>query len=340
VLAGDLARELEGRLDGEDREITAVAPLETAGIGDLSYLSAEKYSGLMETTGAGTVLVDEGFEGETAASLIRVSDPYASLRQSLILLYPPEAVEPGIQPTALIHPSVALGENLSIGPYTIIDAEVTIGDGTVIGASVTIGREVRIGSNCVIHPGVVIYRQSLLGDRVELLANAVIGSDGFGHSREEGIYLKIPQVGRVVLEDDVLVGACSTIDRATFGETRVEAGTKIDNLVMVAHNSVIGPNTAIAAQTGMAGSTIVGGEVQIGGQVGLAGHLKVGDRAVLAAKSGVISDIPEDSYYFGYPARPQREWMTMLAGLRRLPDLRRQVRELERRLAELEDQVE
>jgi len=340
MLAGDLARELEGRLDGEDREITAIAPLEAAGAGDLSFLSAEKYAGLMETTGAGTVLVDESFEGASTASLIRVSNPYASLRRSLELLYPPEVMEPGIQPTALVHPSVTLGSDLSIGPYTVIDSEVTIGNGTVIGAGVTIGREVRIGSHCVIHPGVVIYRQSVLGDRVELLANAVIGSDGFGHSREEGTYRKIPQVGRVVLEDDVLVGACSTIDRATFGETRVEAGTKIDNLVMVAHNSVIGENSAIAAQTGMAGSTIVGGEVQIGGQVGLAGHLKVGDRAVVAAKSGVISDIPEETYYFGYPARPQKEWMAMLASLRRLPDLRKQVRELERRLAGLEDRVE
>ncbi len=340
MLASELARELEGRLEGNDREITAVAPLDSAGADDLSYLSSAKYSGQMETTGAGSVLVDDQFKGETAASLIRVSNPYAALRRSLEMLYPPDELEAGIHPTALIHASVAPGEGVSIGPYTAIDADVTIGDGTVIGAGVCVGRGVRIGAGCTIHSGVVIYRDCVLGDRVELLANAVIGSDGFGHSREGGVYLKMPQVGRVVLEDDVLVGACSTIDRATFGETRVEAGTKIDNLVMIAHNCVIGPNTAVAGQTGMAGSTIVGGEVQIGGQVGFSGHITIGDRSIIAAQSGVIGDIPEGAYYFGYPARPQKEWMSMLAGLRRLPDLRARVRELEKRLAELEDRAE
>lgn len=340
MLASELARELEGRLEGEDREITAVAPLDVAGAGDLSYLSSAKYSGQMETTGAGSVLVDEQFEGQTAASLIRVTEPYAALRRSLEMLYPPDNIEAGVHPTALIHATVTMGEGVSIGPYTAIDADVTIGDGTVIGAGVCVGREVRIGGDCTIHPGVVLYRMCVLGDRVELLANAVIGSDGFGHSREGGVYRKMPQVGRVVLEDDVLVGACSTIDRATFGETRIEAGAKIDNLVMVAHNCVIGPNTAIAAQTGMAGSTIVGGEVQIGGQAGFSGHMTIGDRAIVAAQSGVIGDVPEDAYYFGYPARPQKEWMSMLAGLRRLPDLRARIRELEKRLAELEDRAE
>lgn len=340
MLASELARQLKGRLEGEDADLRGAAPLDTASANDLSFLSSARYGRQVSETNAGAVLVAEDFDGESSASLIRVEQPYAALRSALELLYPAEEHAAGLHLTAIVDPAASLAQGVAVGAFAVIEAGAVVGERTWVGAGVYIGRDVQLGEDCRLHPGVVIYRGCALGNRVELLANAVVGSDGFGHSREDGVYKKMPHVGVVVLEDDVLVGACSTIDRATFGETRICSGTKIDNLVMIAHNCIIGPNTAIAAQAGMAGSTTVGGGVQIGGQAGFSGHITVHDGAIVAAQSGVDKDVPEGTYVFGYPARPQREAMSMLAGLGRLPELRRRVRELEKRLAELEDRTE
>ncbi len=337
MLASELARRLGGRLEGEDPELTGVAPLDEAGGTDLSFLHASKYADRMEGTAAAAVLVSEAYEGPSPGALIRVDSPYAALRQTLEWLYPETDVPtPGVHPSAVVDPSARLGEEAAVGPLAVVEADAEIGPRTTIGAGCYIGRRVRVGADCRIHPNVTVYRRCRVGDRVEVLAGAVIGSDGFGHSREEGVYRKMPHIGIVVLEDDVLVGACTTIDRATFGATRIEKGAKLDNLVMIAHNCVIGPDSAVAGQSGMAGTTTVGGGVQIGGQAGLAGHLVVGDGAVVGAQAGVTKDVPEGTFVSGYPARPHREAQIQLAAIARLPELRRRVRDLESRIAELE----
>ncbi|MFO7768399.1 MAG: UDP-3-O-(3-hydroxymyristoyl)glucosamine N-acyltransferase [bacterium] len=337
MLASKLADRLGGRLEGEDSELTGVAPLDEAGPGELSFLHAAKYADRLAGTGASAVLVSEEYEGPAPAALIRVDSPYAALRRTLGWLYPEtDPPTPGVHPSAVVDPSVRLGEEVSVGPLAVVEADAEVGARTVIGAGSYLGRRVKVGSDCRIHPNVCVCRRCRIGDRVEILSGAVIGSDGFGHSREEGVYRKMPHIGIVVLEDDVLVGACTTIDRATFGETRIEKGAKLDNLVMVAHNCVIGPDTAVVAQAGMAGSTIVGGGVQIGGQAGFAGHLEVGDGAVVGAQAGVTKDIPEGTFVSGYPARPHREAQLQLAAVARLPELRRKVREMESRIADLE----
>jgi UDP-3-O-[3-hydroxymyristoyl] glucosamine N-acyltransferase len=340
VLASDLAREVGGNLTGEDSDLVRVASLTDAGPGDLSFLSSKKYADQLAGTGAGAVLVEEGTQAPEGTTLIHVARPYAALRVAIGLLYPEPSRPEGIHPTAVIDPSAQLGEGASVGPMAVIGSGATIGADTEVGAGVLIGSEASIGASCRIHAGCVVYPQAEIGDRCELMANAVVGCDGFGHSQEDDRWIKIRHVGRCVLEDDVLVGACTTIARGTFGETRIMEGTKLDNLIMVAHNCVIGPHSAIAAQAGFAGSTLVGGGVQIGGQAGFAGHLSVGDRAVVAAQSGVTGDVEEGMYVVGFPARPSKEVWAQLAALSHLPELRRRVRELERRLAALETSEE
>lgn len=334
--ASELSRHLGGKLEGEDPDLSSVTSLSDAGPEDLSFLSHARYADQMAETSAGAVLVAEDYQGGAPVSLIRVAAPYAALRQALELLYPPREQPTGIHPAAIIDPTVDLGDGTAVGPYAVIEADARIGSNTVIGAGVFVGHSVQIGADCRLHPGAVVYSGSSLGDRVEMLANAVVGCDGFGHSQEEGRFIKIPHVGTAVIEDDVLIGSCTTVARATFGETRIKAGTKLDNLIMVAHNCSIGPNSAVAAQAGFAGSTKVGEGVQIGGQAGFAGHLTVNDGAIVGAQSGVTKDVPEGMYVSGYPARPNKEAWSQLAAVARLPELRRKVRELEQRLAELE----
>ena len=335
--ASEIASVLGGQLEGDDTDLCRVASLSQAGPDDLSFLSSGRYSDQMEQTKAGAVVVAEDYDGPKAVALIRVEAPYAALRRAIELLYPPEELTPGIHPSALVDPEAALGDGVAVGPYAVIEGGAEVGQGSAVGPGVYIGRDVQIGENCRLHAGAIVYANSILGDRVEVMANAVVGCDGFGHSLEDGRFIKIPHVGIAVLEDDVLVGSCTTIARGTFGETRILAGTKLDNLVMVAHNCVIGPHSAVAAQSGFAGSTIVGEGVQIGGQAGFAGHLSVGDGAIIAAQSGVTKDVQKGMYVFGYPARPGKEAWSQLAALARLPELRRRVKDLERRLARLEN---
>jgi UDP-3-O-[3-hydroxymyristoyl] glucosamine N-acyltransferase len=341
MLASELARRVEGHLEGADREVHGVATLEAAGPEQISFLSSPRYQTQMAATRAGVVIVSRDYAGPlpSGATLLRTESPYAALRLLLEHLYPESIVPPvaGIHPSAVIGEGVACAEGVSIGALVVVEHGVQIGPGTGIGAGAFVGAGVQIGSDCRIHPGVVIYPRCRLGNRVEVLANAVIGSDGFGHSREQGHYRKLPHVGIVVLEDDVLVGAGTTIDRSTFGETRIGAGTRLDNLIMIAHNCTIGPDTAVAAQVGFAGSTHVGAGVQIGGQAGFAGHLTVHDRAVVGAQAGVTGDVPAETFVSGYPARPHKQSQAQLAALARLPELRRRVRALEKRLAEIDD---
>jgi UDP-3-O-[3-hydroxymyristoyl] glucosamine N-acyltransferase len=337
--AGELARLLDGRLEGEEVELSGVAPLETAGSGELAFLREPGRAGELLHTRAGAVLVPEDLTADekVSTSLIRVKDPYAALRRVLEHFHPETAPEPGVHPTAVVAPGAELDPTVSVGPWAVVESGAQVGAGSVIGAGVFLGRGCSLGSDCRIHPGVVVYADSVIGDRVEILANAVIGSDGFGHSVEDGTFRKIPHVGRVVLEDDVLVGAGTTIDRATLGETRILAGTKLDNLVMVAHNCRLGPHSAVAAQAGFAGSTIVGAGVQIGGQAGFAGHLTVGDGAVVGAQSGVIKDVAPNTFVWGFPARLHKETLQTMANTARVPEVRRRLKEIEARVRMLEE---
>ena len=247
----------------------------------------------------------------------------------------PEIVE-GVHDTAIVGEKVVLGKDVSIGPYVVVGDDTRIGDRTALHAGVQVGRNCKIGEDTVIYPNVALYRNTEVGNRVILHAGAVIGSDGFGFALEDGRYYRIPHVGRVVIENDVEIGANTTIDRAAMGVTRIGRGTKIDNLVQIAHNVVIGENCGIAAQVGIAGSTRIGNGVEIGGQAGFVGHIEIGDGSKIGAQAGVTKSFPAGSVITGYPARDLREMKRIEASETRLPELIRIVREQQKRIEELE----
>jgi UDP-3-O-[3-hydroxymyristoyl] glucosamine N-acyltransferase len=268
---------------------------------------------------------------------VKVADPHLAFALVAQRFHPlPRAEENAVHPTAVVAGDTSFEGPVVVGPHAVIEAGTRIGGGTVVMAGAFVGEGCRIGRDCIVYPRAVLYTGTVLGDRVRVHAGAVIGADGFGNARQGKRWVRIPQIGNVVLEDDVEIGANTTVDRATLGETRVGRGTKIDNLVMIAHNCRIGEDSALAAQVGMAGSTTVGSRVQMAGQVGLAGHLRIADDVVLGAQAGVMSDIEQPGFYLGAPARPGRETMRIMAELARLPELRREVAELEKRIAELE----
>jgi UDP-3-O-[3-hydroxymyristoyl] glucosamine N-acyltransferase len=245
-------------------------------------------------------------------------------------------VKPGLHPTAVIGEGVRMGRDVSIGPYCVIEPGAAVGDRTALGASCYVGHEAVIGDDCRLYPHVTVREYCRIGCRAIVHNGAVIGSDGFGYAKEGARWKKIPQVGIVVLGDDVEIGANTTIDRARFGETRIGNGVKIDNLVQVAHNVIIGDDTAIAAQVGIAGSTRVGARVQLGGQAGVAGHISVGDDSVAGGQAGVTKDVPPATFVSGYPAMPHNEARKMHASLMRLPELKKKVADMETRLKALE----
>lgn len=274
--------------------------------------------------------------------LIRVDDPYMAFLLVLKRLTP--FVDPfysGIHSSAIVPATAKLGNNVSLGPYVVIGEEATVGDNTKIAAGCIVGKKVQIGMGCLLYPNVVVYHQCRIGDRTIIHAGAVIGSDGFGFApRSDGTYEKIPQVGIVVVGDDVEIGANTTIDRATLGETHIHNGVKIDNLVQVAHNVVIGENTGIAAQTGISGSTKIGKNCMLAGQVGIAGHLEIADRTVILAQSGIPHTIEEPGKtYFGYPADEARKAQRVYAAMKMLPDMIREFTALKSKVEELQRKI-
>jgi UDP-3-O-[3-hydroxymyristoyl] glucosamine N-acyltransferase len=336
----EIAARLQGVVAGnEDLVIESVAALDQAGGDALSFLSNPRYAPAMRTTQAGAVLVNEAWQGETAATLIRVKSADAAFAQAASWLARP-AIEfkPRIHPTAIVSDNVTLGRDVHVGPHCVIEAGSRIGDRTVLVAGCYVGHACVIGSDCRLYPHVSLREYTRVGDRVILHNGAVLGSDGFGYVKEGSRWKKIPQVGIVVVGDDVEIGANTTVDRARFGETRIERGAKLDNLVQVAHNVGVGEDVAIAAQTGISGSSRIGERVQLGGQVGVAGHLHVGHDSVVGAQSGVSKDVPPASYMFGYPAMPALEAKKLHAHMARLPELKKKLAEMEARLKALEDQ--
>lgn len=327
-LAARIGCELQG--DG-GIEVGRVATLDDAQPGDVTFLSNPRYARTLPRTRASAVIVSAAFEGALPAAALRAADPYLALARALEIFAPPRREEAGIHPTALVHPTARLGPDASVGAYAVIGAGTRVGARARIGPHVVVGPATEIGDDFVAHAHVSVRERVRIGHRVTIQDGAIIGSDGFGYAvTPEGTAHKMPQTGTVILEDDVEVGANTTIDRATVGATRICRGAKIDNLVMVAHGCEIGEGCFLAAQVGLAGSTTLGRFVQLGGQVGVAGHLSIGDFSRVSAKSGVPNDVPAGKTIGGYPAADIAQWRRQSAALARLPELLQRVRRLER----------
>ncbi|MDZ7330436.1 MAG: UDP-3-O-(3-hydroxymyristoyl)glucosamine N-acyltransferase [candidate division KSB1 bacterium] len=332
----EIASLVQGELEGDGSIIIrGVAKIETASPGEITFLSNPKYAKYVETTQAAAILVSHDFPA-TDRPVIRTKNPYFAFLKVLQVFHPPlVTVAEGVHPTAIVDATAQLGKNVRIGPRVVIDRDCKIGDEVVIHPGVVLGPEVEIGHHTLIYANVTVRERVKIGSNVIIHSGTVIGSDGFGFAREGQQYFKIPQVGTVIIEDDVEIGANCAIDRATLGATVIHRGAKLDNLIQVAHNVEIGENTVIAAQTGISGSTKIGKNVMIGGQVGFVGHIEIGDNTVIGAQSGVSKSLPQNSTYFGYPARPMMQAKREEAALRRLPDLLKRVSELEARLESL-----
>ena len=332
VLTADvIATEVGGRLVGDpDAKVRGIAPLDRARDEELSFLSSPKYAALFADSQAGVVLVTPELLDSpgTARARIVVAKPHDALLSLIPRFYRVPVAEPGIHEAAVIGRGARLGANVSIGPYVTIGDGAQIGDRVVIDAHAVVGAGVRIGADCHLYPSVTVYSGSVIGQRVIVHAGARLGSDGFGYVFRDGRHEKIPHVGRCLIQDDVEIGANTTIDRGSIDDTVIGTGTKIDNLVHVAHNCRIGRLCLIMAQVGIAGSVRVEDGCVLAGQVGVSGHHTVGRGATLAAQAGVFGDIPAGETWSGYPARPHKEALRAQAALFRLAPLMRQLEKL------------
>ena len=336
----ELADRLHCRLEGEGSlPIRDLRPLEAAGPEDLALVADPANFSRLAASRAGAVLLSETLPPVDRPAL-RVSDPHLAFARALALLHPLPEAPPGVHPTAVVAPDAEVAPGATVGPLSVVEPGARIGADSVLVAQVYVGAGVRIGTGCRIYPQVVLREGTLLGDRVILHSGAIIGADGFGYARDGARYVKIPQVGRVVLEDDVEIGANTAVDRATLGETRIGRGTKIDNLVQVGHNVTIGEDTVIVSQVGLSGSSRIGSRVTLAGQAGIVDHVTVGDGAVVGAQAGVPKDVPPGAVVLGAPAIPHLEFKRQLAALARLPELRKAFRALETRLTALESRID
>lgn len=333
---------LNGTVEGDPGTMVhTIAKIEEGKPGALSFLANPKYEQYIYTTGSSAVLVSKEFKParEVKATLIRVEDPYQSVARLLQIYEAARPAPKGIHPTAVIDETATVGEDVYLGAYCVVSANAVIGSGSSIYPHTYIGDGVKLGRNCTLHPGVRVYRECVIGENCILHAGAVIGADGFGFAPvSDSNFMKIPQIGNVVIEDNVEIGANTCIDRATMGSTLIQGGVKLDNLVQVGHNVVIGGNTVIAAQTGIAGSTKVGRNCMIGGQVGIVGHLTVADGCRIGAQTGVIGSVRgEGSTIVGTPSLDSRKFMKSYAFFARLPELNKKVDEMAKTVEALKD---
>jgi UDP-3-O-[3-hydroxymyristoyl] glucosamine N-acyltransferase len=329
----ELASMSGGELIGDPKlKITGTASLAEATSGEISFFANRKYIGLLRETRASAVFVPPDFAGPLAAAQVRVSNPTKAFEQVVLKFAPkPITVAPGIHPSAIVGSNVRIGERVSIQPHAVIEDGSRIGDDTIIGAGSYVGHETMIGSACVIYPLVTIRERSRIGLRVIIHSGAVIGADGFGFEMVDGRQQKIQQLGIVQIDDDVEIGANTTVDRARFGRTWIQQGVKIDNLVQIAHNVIVGKNSVIVAQTGISGSTRVGERVMMGGQVGIVGHVQIADGTLIAAQSGISRSLP-GGVWFGSPAVPLAEAKQQIAWIHRLGKLFARVKEIEKKI--------
>ncbi len=334
---GELAARLGCELRGDPNiEITGVAGLEHALPSELTFLANPKYAPKIKQTRAAAVLVSEALQAASPASLIS-ANPYHDFARAMALFYQPPRPAPGIHASAWIAPTATIGPGASIGPYAVVGERVTIGRDAVLHPHVVIYEGARIGDEFYAHSHAVVREYCRIGNRVILQNAVVVGGDGFGFAKTaQGTHFKIVQSGITVIEDDVEVQTLSSIDRATVGETRVKRGAKIYSLVQVGHASVVGEDNIICAQTGLAGSSILGKNVLLAGQVGISGHLTIHDNAVIYAQSGIGGDVPEGGVMSGSPAFEAREWLRAITAFQKLPEILKTVRQLEKRLKQLE----
>lgn len=328
--AGEVAQAVEGCLHGDAaRSLQAIRPLEDAGPEDLAFLGNPRDGEQARSSRAGVVLC--GLATDLGGrERIEVSDPRLALVAAIPLFHPAVGAVPGTHPSAVVGSVCQVPEDVSLAAHVVLGDGCKLGRRVRLHAGVVLGDEVEVGDDCVLYPKVVVYPGCKLGRRVVVHAGSVLGSDGFGYATVDGTHHKIPHVGTLVVEDDVEIGAGVTIDRATLGSTIIRAGAKIDNLVMVAHNVVVGSGSLLVAQSGVAGSTRLGRGVVLAGQSGAAGHLVLGDGSQVAAKSAVLRDLPAGSKVAGIPAIPMATWRRAQAGFARLPELLRRLRQLER----------
>jgi len=333
----DLAADLGAEVVGDpDHEVSGVQPLDTAGRDDLSFLHNPKYVEQARSSEAGAILVADPAT-LPGRNLLVCPEPYLALASALKLFHPTGRPDAGVHPTAVVADDVVLGDGASVGPLVSVGAGSRIGDRSVVHSGCVLGRGVVLGNDCEVHSRVVIEDRCRIGDRCIIHPGTVIGADGFGFATVDGVHHKVPQVGVVVLEDDVELGANVCIDRAALGETRIGRGTKVDNLVQIAHNVQIGEHCLLVAQVGISGSSRVGHHTVFAGQSGCSGHLNIGSGVVLSARAVAVKDVPDGVTISGFPARPHRDWLKTNANMLRLGGLRERVKDLERRLAELEE---
>jgi UDP-3-O-[3-hydroxymyristoyl] glucosamine N-acyltransferase len=332
----ELAERLGCRLEGDGEiEIVRVAGIQSAQPGDLTFLANPKYEKTLGQTRASAVILREQTTG-APCGVLRARDPYLAFARAVGLFAPAWRPSPGVHAMAAIAADVQIGRHVSIGAFVSIGEGASVGDNTVIFPNVTIGPGARVGADCVIHSNVALRERVTIGDRVILQNGVVIGSDGYGFVRRgDGTHEKIPQVATVIVEDDVELGANTTVDRPAVGETRIGRGAKIDNLVMIGHGVTVGRNVLMAAQVGIAGSTDIEDDVVFGGQVGVGGHLTIGRGAVAVGQSGVTHSLDAGTMVAGYPAIDNREWRKASVVFKRLPELKRRIEELEAQLAAL-----
>lgn len=331
----EIARIIGGTVLGDGSiEISGITNIEDASENDITFAVPPHLEKAVRCQ-AGAVILPDSVDS-FAKPAIRVPNPRVAFATLLEAFNPPPAVTPGIHPTAVVSATARLGANVTVMPFAVIADDVVIGDNTILYPYTFIGEGAILGSHVLVYPHATIREHCQIGSKVVIHSGAVIGSDGFGFVTMAGRHHKVPQVGNVIIEDDVEVGANMAIDRATTGSTVVKRGTKIDNLVHLAHNVVIGEDCFLVAQTGISGSVKVGNSVTFAGQVGSAGHLTIGENSVFAARSGIIGNVPPNSFYAGFPAQPHAQWLRTEAAIRRIPELIKKVRELEKRLGEAE----
>jgi UDP-3-O-[3-hydroxymyristoyl] glucosamine N-acyltransferase len=337
----EIAALVKGEVVGDDQVvISGISGIKEAREGDLTFLANPKYYAYIEKTQASAIITPRDIERSTKP-IIRTDNPTLAFSTILGFFMPQESGFPQvIHPTAIIGKSVSLGKNVGIGPYAVIEDDVSLGDETVIGPGCFIGQHTQIGKKCIIYSHVSIRERSVVGNSVIIHCGTVIGSDGFGFATIDGVHHKIPQVGMVEIGDDVEIGANVTIDRARFDKTIIGKGTKIDNLVQIAHNVVTGENCIIVAQAGVSGSTILGKNVTLAGQAGLVGHITIGDGATVAAQGGVTKSVPANTLVSGYPAKPHDVAKRINAYVQNLPRLAANITELKKRIEKLEAQLE
>jgi len=331
----ELAELVEGSVIGDaDQWIEGITGIDEAGPTDLTF-AVPPHLDRAAASKAAAVIVPASVEAY-AKSAIRVETPRIAFTKLLTLFNPPPQVERGVHPSAVVGDSVSLADNVAVMAQVFIGSDVTIGEGTIIFPHTFVGDGSVIGAGCIIHPNVTLREKTILGNRVIVQSGAVVGGDGFGFVTVDGEHLKVPQVGNVIIEDDVEIGSNTAIDRATTGSTIVKRGTKIDNLVHIAHNDIIGEHCFIVAQTGISGSVTVGHHVTLAGQTGTTGHINIGANSVFIGRAGITKDTPANYFGAGTPARPHQEWVREQVAVHKLPAALKKIRDLEKRLEELE----